>query len=227
MNTSIIILAHGNQERWLPAERAEAHYKSKHLLPVRNQPLLKRTIELFKPYGDIFVYAWGWYEEWIDYPCLTIQPVKSLLNGILQTRDHWGDRTIFLLGDVLFSRSAVSTIVEKSKSSEILFFGRPHPNTVSGKRASELFSFTMTEENWDQVISHCEFMTVPTGSPKNLKYPPKLWSLYRLLCGNECHQDIIDLNLLWVINDYTDDVDSPEAFERFWGKMVEAEKRDD
>jgi len=184
---------------------------------------LRRTVDLFAPHGDVTVFAWKWYEQYIDYPCSEIYPVKSLLDGILRTRSSWGDKTVFLLGDVLFSRQAVSDIVKINK---LKFFGRPAPNRVSGKRASELFGFTMMRDDWEQIIEYCEFMTVPDGTPKNLKYPPKLWALYRLCCGYECHQDIIDLKKLWVIDDYTDDIDSPQAFNQFWGSMTGAELLD-
>jgi len=215
-------MAHGLQERWVVG--AHRSFRAKHLLPIKDKtPMLKRTIDLFEPHGDIFTFAWKWYEEWIEYSCLPIHPVRSLLDGVLQTRQYWSDRTIFLLGDVLFSRQAVLDI---SKINKLKFFGRPAPNRVTGKRASELFGFTMMRNDWDQIIEHCEFMTVPTGKPKNLKYPPKLWALYRLCCGNEVHQDIIDLDYLWVIDDYTDDIDSPEAWKRFWGTMIKAEAKD-
>jgi len=59
-----------------------------------------------------------------------------------------------------------------------------------------------------------------------LKYPAKLWALYRLCCGNECHQYIIDLKLLEVIDDYTDDMDSPQAYNQFWGSMINSELGD-
>ena len=215
---NIIIMAHGNQERWF--EKYDAPFIAKHLLPVRKQPLLKRTIDLFAPHGDVTVFAWDWYTSYIDYPCSTIHPVKSLLNGILQTRGSWEDKTVFLLGDVLFSKQAVSDIV---KIDELKFFGRPGPNRVSGKAASELFGFTMMRGDWDQVIEYCEFIIV---KQKKLKCLPKLWALYRLCCGNECHQDIIDLKLLEVIDDYTDDIDSPQAYNQFWGSMIGAELED-
>lgn len=227
---NIIIMAHGNQERWFVQDPPP--FKSKHLILVRKQPLLKRTIDLFAPHGDITVFGWGWYEKYIDYPCTKIHPVKSLLDGILQTRDYWGDRTLFLLGDVLFSRNAVSTLVEKAENDETMFFGRPHPSSVTTKQASELFGFTMVRKDWDQIIEHCKFMTqIPCILPppvhqKDLKYPPKLWALYRLCCGNECHQNIIDLKLLEVIDDYTDDIDSPEAYDQFWDSMIGAELGD-
>jgi hypothetical protein len=214
---NIIIMAHGNQERWF--ERYDAPFIAKHLLPVRKQPLLKRTIDLFSPYGDVTVFAWDWYTSHINYPCYAISPVKSLLDGILQTRDSWGDKTVFLLGDVLFSRQSALDIVEIDK---LKFFGRPGPNPVSGKNAGELFGFTMMKDDWEQVIEYCEFMT----TTKNLKHSPKLWALYRLCCGNECHQEIIDLELLEVINDYTDDIDSSQAYNQFWDSMTRAELAD-
>ena len=238
---NIIIMAHGNQNRWFEnlweperldetiteysvrmrrIRKKQLSISAKHLLPIRNQPLLKRTIDLFAPYGDITVFAWKEYEKHIDYPCSTIHPVKSLLDGILQTRGSWGDKTVFLLGDVLFSRQAVSDIV---KINELRFFGRPGPNRVSGKAGKELFGFTMMREDWDQVIEYCELVIV---KQKKLKCLSNLWALYRLCCGNECHQDIIDLKLLEVIDDYTDDIDSPQAYNQFWDSMIGAELDD-
>lgn len=218
MKTSIIILAHGNQERWL-ISGAPRMAESKHMLPVRGEPLLKRTIDLFKPHGDIHLFAWAWYKKWINHPCLNIHPVSHLLNGIMQTQSHWSDRTIFLLGDVLFSRKAVSEIVNLHS---LKFVGRVAPNTVSGKVASELFGFVMLQEDWKNVVEKCEFAV----SQSDTRYSPKLWSLYRAICGNHPDQHIIDLSYLWIINDYTDDVDSQEAFKQFWPKMVIAELKD-
>ncbi len=143
----------------------------------------------------------------------------SLLGGIMTIMPLWEtDRTIVLLGDVVFSYKALDLILNTQQP--VSFLGRPGSNPVIGKEAAELFGFSVSKEMYGIIKDHCSRMTV-RGAVVN--YPPKLWALYRLVCGfghDDCrYEDKILLNP----QDYTDDLDSVEEYQQFWlGMCAEA-----
>ncbi len=135
-----------------------------------------------------------------------------LLEGIKTVMPLWeADRTIVLLGDVVFSYKALDLIM--STQQPVAFLGRTGPNPVTGKEAAELFAFSVSREMYDTVYHHCAKMTYH-GAP--IKYPPKLWSLYRLMCGFKHDEYRYEDEILLDPEDYTDDLDSVEEYKEFW-----------
>ncbi len=141
------------------------------------------------------------------------------LDGMKTIFPLWeADRTIVLLGDVVFSYKALDLIM--STQQPVAFLGRPGPNPVIGKTAAELFGISVSREMYVTVYDHCVRMTAH-GAP--IKYPPKLWALYRLICGFEHDEYKYEDEILLDPQDYTDDLDSVEEYKEFWpGLCAEA-----
>jgi len=155
--------------------------------------------EVFREYVGVLVTTIG-YRDGQERP---------LLDGILKTQDFWGDeRTVILLGDVVFSNKAIETIFELNYP--YFIFGRNGSNQVTGKEAGELFAFSFSSGYYDRVIDKIE------GLLKNNK--KKLWDLLRSDRA---------IPLIQILGDYTDDTDSPQSYEQFWSKLENAAITDD
>lgn len=208
----VIILAQGAQTRW---RNPACPYK--HLLPVGGEPMLTRTVRLLEEAGteNITVVGFPHYK-----PCIRSAQLKTLavpgwtLSGVLQSYEAH-PRTIYLLGDVLFSRKAVEDILNCDK--DWCFFGRSQPSDY-GKGCAELFGFTFAEGAWDLIRTHSQWM-LDNERKIHLDSPPKLWALYRLCCGFQ-HGDpqfLMDRLIEWY--DYTNDIDTLDEYQLMWPKM--------
>jgi hypothetical protein len=145
-----------------------------------------------------------------------------LLDGIKTIFPLWEtDRTTVLLGDVVFSYKALNLILDTQEP--VAFIGRPGQNPVVGKTAAELFGFSVSREMYSSVYDHCVRMTA-RGAVIN--YPPKLWALYRLMCGFEHDEYKYENKILIDPQDYTDDLDSVEEYQEFWLQLSQAALQD-
>ena len=204
---NVLIMADGLGIRWM---HTKVQYKQ--LLDINGIPIIVRTINQIKNYTDnITVFAPEDFTEHLPTgTSLTslgyrkYQP-RKLLDGILRAKDFWGDETIILLGDVIFSNKAINYLFSIDLPCWIL--GRAFSNKITGKRAGELFAISFknhdVEENIESILLD--------------KYNPgKLWSYYHAYKPS-----------LVETTDYTDDIDSPQAYEQFYECLCEAAKVDD
>lgn len=198
-------MADGLGSRW---EHKDIKYKQ--LITINSVPLIYRTVQQISLYtNDILVIAPEEFEKYLNVQITTLgyrnHEDRPLLDGILRTKPFWKSPTLILLGDVIFSNYAIECLFKTEISSWIL--GRIKPNTVTGKQASELFSlrFDPKLEN----IEHNLSVSLNSGSGK-------LWDYYYRI-----QPTIIS------INDYTDDIDSPQAYDEFYEQMNNAACKDD
>ena len=215
-----IVMAQGYGSRWDLRRINMAHAPEyKHLVCVGAEALIGRTVRMLveRDVGKIIVVGWQEYRPTVEPAELFIQDRPGpLLDGIAATHGFWKtNRVTVLLGDVLFSNDALDLIMDDL--SQMMFYGRYRANAVTGKEASELFGFTMTRPFFVDVLKHCQWMTA-RGRP--IKYPPKLWALNRLLGGLEHDDPRFQDELITEINDYTDDLDSPEEIRDYFPRMV-------
>ena len=200
-------MADGLGSRW---DHSEVKYKQ--LIDVNGTPLICRTLKQLEPHNhNIIVVAPDYFKN-ILLHTLTITTLgyregekRPLLDGILRTKDWWTDITYILLGDVIYSNAAIECLFSVDFPSWIL--GRTKKNKITGKAAGELFAlvFDRTIPIQDQLK---ELLSGPACTGK-------LWDYYFGYLP-----PIIELN------DYTDDIDSPQAYEQFYPAMLEAVKGD-
>lgn len=214
-STTVIIPAQGKAARWKPSKRISwtPPVPYKQLLNIQGSPLIMRTIGQLRLNNlrSIVLIAPENMLRYISVNQLTIRnfptPRDSVLETILGTKDLWKERVFVILGDVLFSDSAIKAIV-KTKEDAIIF-GRTGPNPVSGKKASEIFAMSFIQERAEQIIAQMSMLI-------RMKPKQKVWNLYRAT----------DFFKFKQINDYTDDIDSPEAHVNFWPQMLKAALND-
>lgn len=224
--TTVIVMAQGEGSRWDLQRYRLPHVPFKHLALIGNETLIGRTARMLRErrVGRVIVVGYEEFRASIEPSELFIQKSTGpLLDGIVATHEFWKtDRVIFLLGDVLFSHAAMQTILDDE--SQIMFFGRTGPNKITGKQAPELFGFNMRRLTFPSVTHHCHWMN---ARGRKIRYPPKLWALNRMMGGLEHYEPLVSIELITEINDYTDDLDSPEEYKHFWPQMVlEALKED-
>lgn len=221
----VFIMANGDGDRWI---QGLAKYDPEGKLPkwkqavtVGDEMIFHRTIRMLTEVGidpeEIMVVGPRpmWKQPKAERQFKAVEPPGEsgpLLEGVKTIFPLWeSDRTVVLLGDVVFSYRAINGILKTLNP--IMFLGRPGPNPVTGKQAPELFGFSVAEEWYGPVLKHCERMTA-RGAP--IRYPPKLWALYRLVCGFEHDEYKYDDDFLVDPLDYTDDLDSVEEYRDYW-----------
>lgn len=213
----VILMAQGGQTRWRREENLLQ--QSKHLLDVGGEPLLARTIRMLYELTTQDVILIGPREyRGCGATTITLDDPGPLLSGIIQAGDRFNElEMIFLLGDVLFSYAALRAVL--SPRDGVMFFGRTEPSTVSAKTAHELFGFRYNQWDWYTIRGYCSWMTYRGA---NIRYPPKLWALYRLYSGFDHDEYEINPDTICEINDYTDDCDSYDEYQVFWKPMLAA-----
>ena len=182
MKTKVFILASGEQVRFEGSEL-------KQLLILKGQSIIRRIQKQF----EIYYPVWGitCHEEITGEVCEFITPEKHrwTVETLKSTAKYWTDRTIVLLGDVIFTENAVDKIVMYKGDFQIFADG------------GEIFALSFTDKVGvlnaiDKAIKHAK-----NGGRG------KLWELYRAYCGIDLDSHEIDENLRTLITDNTMDID--------------------
>ena len=226
-----IIMAQGEGSRWRifdrPSRRVLILPNEKHLINIGKfgVPNVIRTIRMLQDHGcsDYVLVARPHTSICADENTWTLdEPTGPLLRGIALTAPAWDDKTIILLGDVIFSHAMMDAMISNPG---LHVYGRVGTNRFTGKEASELFAITFHEEHQIEILDHCLWM-ISRGRP--IRYPPKLWALYRLLAGFDHadearHED----EILIQMDDYTDDIDSVQGYKKWWDALNTHAAHDD
>jgi hypothetical protein len=227
----IYILAQGKGSRW-EGENLPSEYKQ--LVPMGNGELLvHRTIRqiretlggyitvdvnLIAP-GDFLLYA---INENIDFRSFR-EPIGCILEGICRTKKEWeGHRIVFLLGDVVYSNYAIRHIVNARH--RLAFFGRKSGNPITGKEAREIFALGFND---DKLVQYCIWDRMREIYFRQENKDAKLWTFYDYLTNKKTWDSVVKGSAFHVINDYTDDIDSPEEYNLFYEKLKELALADD
>lgn len=209
MNRMIFVMAQGPGSRWHPQHERTTHTRLalpiyKQCLPVNGEPLIVRTCRMLK--ADCTVVAPPDLLAEHHLPGVTLPEPGTLLEGIIQMMDFhpMAEEIIVLLGDVLYSPRALQWLRDDVP---LRFLSRLMPSRVSGKAAAELFGFRAT----GQALADL-YRTMKRLTRRDMKGPKRLWTLW----DNTVNPPTVDLN------DYTDDIDSPEEYVAFWPAMLKA-----
>lgn len=153
METTVIITAAGNSDRW-------GNYLNtvKHLapIPLPGQTVIGRTIQMLKNAGIDNIFVATENEKIIETVAKDVRIIRpanceSLANTILSSHEKWTQRTIVMLGDVFFSQQCLETILRCKDN--VKFFGidrHSEPKLIRTRR-SEIFALSFN-------ISAKEFM---------------------------------------------------------------------
>ena len=194
---------------------------SKHRLPVFGEELLSRTVRQCKDrvgYTDEIsivtndfsitdgltgeMYCYREKDDDVDYSIYTPEKYDYICQTLKSTRNIWGDdRTIVLLGDVLYSEYIIDRVF--SKHPPILFYG-----SIVHKEIYALAFTDKPEIIWalDRVDER-----VVEG------FHGQLWQLFYVLnkLPGHRHPDSIPYRMFRHVYDFTQDFDTVEDYEKF------------
>lgn len=218
-----LILAHGDGWRWSDENDVPYMGTPKQLVSMDGEVILHRTVRLLREQGvtDIVVVA---PDERFDVPGAERVSINPTVTGcdqdkFLATSRLWStvERTTILWGDVWYSDQAMDTIAAHGDPG-VHYFRRPWPSEVTGCEWDESFAISFTPEVhhevlaaawqvafwWKQGSIHTTHMRTHYAAVLGL--PGSQW---------EDPEHVVDTPGQTVIDDWTDDVDSPEEFHRW------------
>jgi len=213
--TRALIYCAGVGQRWA---RGWPDDMPKQLAPVEGEPLLYRTCRQLRE-RDVFPVIVA-FDERLRVEGAQFwspdQPTRWLVETIGASRSLCDDRrTIGLFGDCWFSDHAMNVMCS---CTGLQFFGRYRPSMLTGG-PSECFGFAFDAPDKVRVFDAIEAGIADAvekdagvhGSPTE---PGAIWQPYRRLCGLDMYDHQVPAH--WIdIDDWTDDFDTPERYERW------------
>lgn len=234
MKTQILILCNGQQRRlpMLP--------HPKHMLEVGGEPIIERTIRLLYELQPGGAWAAGVIgpaafdaaieqsraqqpreEAWRISRFRAEDPGHCIVDGILAARATWHDpefpvaRRVILLGDVVWSRAALTKVLAETRP--LVFAGTPVLTAAQGE------VFALVFDNPQHVKNLCETCPCRMDGKRVRTFPhPRGGHLRRLLWHAQeargrfeaMGSQTWDPALYLPIDDWTDDVDTPDDVAR-------------
>lgn len=200
----------------------------KQLQIVNGERIVERTIRLLKENGckDIVITSNNEAFDGFGVERLEHENSYRYENGKLN--GYWVDafypkfkrnqKVTFLFGDVYFTEDAIKTIIGCKDKGNILFGSKGA--LVKGKVWGEPFAYVVNELGsfYDGIK---EVKRLQDEGKCNRV--PIVWELYRVLNGIDVNEHMVLDSTYKVIDDYTDDADSPQKLEQIRAKVKVAE----
>lgn len=183
----------------------------KHLLPVKGEPIVARTIRLLRESGisDIAISATDDRFEQFGVPVLKHENKYGDGGLWLEGFYPMKEPACYIFGDVVFSPAAIQTIIN-TDTRLIKFFASspPFPEEYT-KNWAEPFAFKVG----DQILfRNCIHRAIELHKQGTFNREPVSWELWQVIKGTPYND--IDYNNYCTINDYTCDVDYPDDIEK-------------
>ena len=164
----------------------------------------KNNYEYFKPCIDAGASLLIHKDDWV-----VLRPGKSTgywCDAFYQTEEP----TIYLLGDVVFSKEAIQTILS-TETDDIEFFASAPPFAKNYiKPYAEPFAFkVVNQEHLREAQKKCREL----ADQKKFRRTPIAWEFWQVVKDTPINK--IDYANYTVINDYTCDIDKPEDAVKF------------
>jgi hypothetical protein len=221
-----IIIAAGDATRW-----ANHLGTKKHLVKVDNEPIIYRTVRLLLERGVTDIYIVGPDENEYKIPGTKLfipekNPKNHGVDKFLNSEELWNKegRTIVCYGDVFFTDAAMDSIVNYTGSNWTLFcrFGG---SEFTGSKYGECFAQSFYP---NEIDLHKEklLLVVESVNKKHLKKSGG-WEHYRAM-NNVVGRDLRQHNIYekyFLIDDFTEDFDFPEDYDRFIKRWEEAKSK--
>lgn len=202
-----IIMCGGNYHTDIP----------KHLLEVKGEPIVARTIRLLKengiPLSDIFISSND--DRFGAFGVILLKHENNFGNGgrWLEAFYPTEDPACYIFGDVVFSPDAIHKIVSTDTDCIQFFASSPPFSTMYHKNWAEPFAFKVKNQEY---FRKCIEDTKRYESEGKFHRGAVSWELWQVIKGTPL--DWIDYTNYYSINDYTCDVDFPSdlgAIERW------------
>lgn len=196
------------------------------MLPINGEPLVLRTVRLLRECGatDISISISSGKDNYERFkPCLAKGiPLLIHKNSWIVLRPgksvgYWCDAfyptdepTIYLMGDVVFSKKAIETILN-TETDDIEFFASAPPFAKNYmKRWAEPFAFKVINT---EHLRKAQEETRLLADKKKFRRPPISWEFWQVVKGTQINK--IDYTNYTIINDYTCDIDVPADVKKF------------
>lgn len=140
---------------------------------------------------------------------ISVGTTETLAETIGRTEKFWTDHNVFLLGDVFYSRRGIEAIMRDSQN--MFFVGRPWPSGIVRAGHGEMFALSVKSASIDRLRA---ILQAGSASANVHNYRGNLWNLYQIYCGLEFGSSEVMGKMLHVLDDYTNDIDSPIDFHR-------------
>ena len=191
-----IIMCGGNYHSDIP----------KHLLTVKGEPIVARTIRLLRNNGitDISISATDDRFEQFGVPVLRHDNRYGDGGIWLDAFYPTTDPACYVFGDVVFSPAAIKTIVETDTKCIQFYASTPPFSNMYHKNWAEPFAFKVRDQ---EPFRKCIERTKEYGNQGKFHREPVSWELWQVIKGGPL--DWIDYTNYQPINDYTCDVDYP------------------
>lgn len=222
-STHAVIIAAGDGTRW-----GDYGGCPKHFAVVDGEPILHRTVRLLReqaPEAAIWVVGPDdrYRIEGSDLYVPTHDPEAYDADKLLCSRDLWHQtgRTVVLLGDVYFTEHAMHQILAWP-SMEWVLFGRAFPSVLTGKPYGEPFGLSFGPS--EHAKHHAAIRRIVDLYRRGLLSRCGVLEHYRAMIG--IPDSMMGVHLAgpwWVhIDDWTDDFDWPDEYQRFVARRKEA-----
>jgi len=201
----VIIMADGEGKRW-------NNYTGvpKHLIDIDGEQLLYRTVRLLKENGIEDIYITSHDKRYEIEGTTRYEPKNNLyeIDRFCSCYPIWKEETLFLYGDVYYTEEAMKTIINTDVM-DFEFFGRFGQREEFKKNNGEIFAVKIKNINWFK--NACEFIREEEkkGNLRGIG-----WDVYKTLLHIPYKELYLKGNFT-VINDETEDFDSPEEYENW------------
>jgi hypothetical protein len=216
--TRAIIIAAGEASRW-------RNYLGipKHFAPIDGEPIIHRTVRLLRERNITEIYVVGPTDDsrYIIEGTTLFTPIKEPYNQdadkFLNSRDLWNTagRTVVFYGDVFFTEYAMDSIVN-FEGKDWTLFCRFDASKITGTRWGECFAQSFYPKD---IEKHKEKLYyIADLKRRNIIKRCGGWEHYRAM--QECQEDEVRNHKnrngkYFEINDWTDDFDYAEDYDRF------------
>lgn len=206
----ILILAGGNQERW------GDHEHPKQLVDIGGETLLMRIVRQCREQDHEPIIVTHDERLKISKQSFEPQARRWTVETLLSTCELWEDRTVVLLGDVIFTDEALHKIM--LNRAPIQVFGRKELRYRLVGRYYEIFAISFDCNQHQQIVDTLQEVLVDASTRED---GGKLRTFYEMYCGlplrSYQHEDII----FYPIEDWTEDIDAPEDYEQFKAMIIQ------
>lgn len=207
MKKSVIVMCGGYYEKF------ENH---KALSVINGEPLVERTIRLLKENGINEYYISSNDDRFKEYGNV-IKHENSYRYENGKSTGYWVDGyyptkepTIYLHGDVYYTREAISKILNYETKVNTMIGNKWALNKNHDKVGEPFGWIIVDQEKFRNAINKCKKLQDEGKIERGYAIS---WELYEVLNGYDINDFIIDKETYLVIDDETDDIDSPEQIE--------------
>jgi len=214
-DTTAIIIAGGEASRW-----KDYLGSPKHLIKINEEPILYRTVRLLKYNNitNIYIVSKDDARYKVEGTTQFIPDFNYKDNAdadkFLNSKSLWNEkgRTIVLYGDVFFTEEAMKTICNYTVKDWTLFC-RPNGSRFTGGIHGECF----VQSFYTNHIEKHHNMLTKIAALKNQNKIKRCggWEHYRAYVGSSDLDRHEMRTNYYVIDDFTDDFDLPEDYDRF------------